>query len=97
MLDDEMITGPEWHDPAFAAELWKFVADVNEGVAEPSPLDFRLACDLVGMWQGIAGLFYQARTGCSEEAAAEHIAQMILDQRSLYGSLAAKPSRHHRE
>jgi hypothetical protein len=89
MPPDEMINLSWPQEPTFAAEVWTFFVNVNKGAAQPSPRDFRLACQLVVMWQAVAALYWQARTGCSEEEAAEYIAQMILDQMILYGSLAA--------
>jgi hypothetical protein len=87
--EDEMVamTGPQ--GPEFTAALWEFVADVTKGIAEPSPRDFLLACELANMASVTATLLYQAQTGCSVEEAAEHIAQMIVDKRTLYASLAA--------
>ena len=75
--------------PEFDAELWEFIAEVASGRGEPGPQLFKIACCLVGMWQGTVAELYMRIRGAGLGEAAELVAELINAQRILCGSLAA--------
>jgi hypothetical protein len=83
--------------PEFDAGLWEFIAEVAAGRGEPGPQLFKIACCLVGMWQGTVAELYMRISGAGPGEAAEYVAELISAQRILCGSLAAPeaPGQEH--
>jgi hypothetical protein len=81
----------DWgNSPEFRTQLWQFIADTDDGVAQPGPDDFYLACCLQGMWKAAWAQVYVAEHDLSPAEAEAKVRQTITDQRDLYASLAAE-------